>query len=423
LREFGRLRIWIRDQVKDHAERVLYLLPEGPAAGPVEMLGTPPAFAEVDRPATTASLAPLAAAQPVESYTLPTGLRVVLAPMPGTATVDARLILPVGTRQEPSPGLAQRAAAELTPAQSASADGKFSGNLEWYSDQRPRSEVAVTETTTRFRFTGASGLADWHVFMLSWLMTTGSYQSDSSTLATMRRFYGPRGGTLIVTGAFDVARMRKNITTWFTPWTGGDPIPPAAPRSDTEAVAITDTGDRVDLGLMYGDLAGPAPVLRALGRLVEERLTTPLQGLGTVQVSYDGRGSRELVVHAALDPGSTGMAGDAMMRALGALCTTGPAPGELDYMRAHTLAEQLEAFSTAAGRAHQLEEASGSPAEPEAELAALPAVTDAAIMHECAALRADARRVVAHGPRAGISVLLTALGVDPRRTRFVAAEQ
>lgn len=422
LRGVSKLRIWIRDHVTNAQARVLDLVPDGPASAPVEDLGVAPVIVDDDRPTATTSYAPLAAAPRIEQWTLANGLHVILAPMPGTATVDVRLVLPVGTRQEPTPGVAQRAAAELIMDTGGELGLGESKKLGFYRASHSRSEIAVTGTTTRFRFAGPAWLADYHVFIASWLMTTGHYESDTaSTLDPMRRFYGPRGAQLIVAGAFDPGPMHAKISTWFDAWSGGDPIPPPAPRSRTEAVGITDTANNVELGINYAQGATPRAEATLLAQVLDLRLRMALDAFAVVQASYDGRGDGEIVIHGDVDPGATGLAGQALAGETLSMCARPVAPAELDHAIRRVVAARLEASSVVAGRARQLEETAATPAVIEQELARLPNVHPDEIVTACQrSLGPDNRRVVARGPHGSVAILLAAMGIDPRRTVFTA---
>jgi zinc protease len=223
--------------------------------------------AEAERPL------PVPAGRPaprVHELLLESGLRVLLAPVPGSAVFEARLVFPAGLVHEPAglPGVAALAALLLEHDMSrryAEADLR---RASWALGLGTRVTFEVGAASTVFRISGAARYADWHAWRLFWLVRQGVYTDEAlarvrgdgdgaprddrahrlrRALAgallggvivreqgadTLRRIdrreiesfrraaFVPGGATLIVTGGFDIDRMRAEIETLADGWSG-----------------------------------------------------------------------------------------------------------------------------------------------------------------------------------------------------------
>ncbi|MCA9678378.1 MAG: insulinase family protein, partial [Myxococcales bacterium] len=217
---------------------------------------------------------------PVTRYDLDNGLHVVLSPDLASPIVDARLIYPVGNAADPAarPGLASLAASLFDHSYSREYDPSDRRMFAWVLSLGAQESASVTETTTTFRSMGLATFADWHVWRLFWLMGYGEY--DRSDLAALRKrladtrdaelatanrlllehlfgadhpyarsrtdlaatrkitvdelqafraaHYLPNGATLVVTGKFDLAKMKQEIQELFGGWRDTAPAAVAA---------------------------------------------------------------------------------------------------------------------------------------------------------------------------------------------------
>src|SRR6185312_7558025 len=206
--------------------------------------------------------------------------RVVLARDPEATTIDVRLMFPVGSNQDPAPGIAQRAAADLLVSDDVGADSDARSRIVWYGDKAiAHSDVDVTTTTTHFRAFGFANLADWHVFSIAWHVIAGKY--ELAPLEPFKRHYAPKGATLIVVGGFDAAALKPVIERWFGPWRAPSQPPPKAVPAGPKRPLVFEPGEiqTVDLQLAYGPAhvsAGAAMLLASTiqGRLARVTRTT-----------------------------------------------------------------------------------------------------------------------------------------------------
>jgi zinc protease len=199
---------------------------------------------------------------------LASGLRVVLAPVPGSAVVEARLMFPAGLAHEPpeAPGVAALAA--LLIEHDVARDYSEADRLRatWALGLGGKLTFEVGATSTVFRLSGAARYADWHVWRLLWLVERGIYTDqnlarardgvvapddrgrrlrralagallggvtireqdagapdriDRSALEDYRRrSYVPGGATLMVVGGFDADRILAEIRQLTAAWRG-----------------------------------------------------------------------------------------------------------------------------------------------------------------------------------------------------------
>ena len=273
--------------------RVVHVVP-GRGDAPGAPLALAPPAAEVDAPVWRAVVDRSEADRPiallgglrsaaVSEFTLPSGLRVVLAGNFTQPIVEARLVFGTG-----STGLDLRSdtvaylAADLLehdltrpyrPDDVATLSSLFLLGAEITTQ--------VTDHTT-FRIRGAAAFADWYLWRLSWLLRDGVYHPSDLLLVRnmlvraldrpddhdrrLRRMlrealfgrdhpfvrrsgrdavaavplladlvefrdahYVPRGATLIVTGGFDPVAMRRTVLQLFGDWQRGSPPPPRPP--------------------------------------------------------------------------------------------------------------------------------------------------------------------------------------------------
>ncbi|MBK7197886.1 MAG: insulinase family protein [Myxococcales bacterium] len=338
--------------------------------------------AEADRPVPLPDdAAPIAVAR----YQLANGLTVELAPDPSAAIVDARLVYPVGrAHADAAAPMVPDAAAWLLDFD---AEGWIDNRAEydrmmWALDVDTMQDARVDSTSTTFQVQGLANYADWHVWRLSALLDRGRYNQvaldalhrvaraidDDEVKADARRatiertfrerlfgaghplaaparrlgpalaavtagqltawkraHYRPRGATLIISGKFDEAAMRREVDELFAPWADAAPaplpaMPPVQPAPTASWLAVEDrdalqvaatvafplapTADRgparqiaeailddqmrdvrEQLGASYGIAAGHLGSVTTGGALVVGgRLAPPLAGAGVARM-------------------------------------------------------------------------------------------------------------------------------------------
>ncbi len=373
----GAVRRWIRANLElSHARRIDFVpgVTAGAAEPSIALEALAQPAAAVDRgpvgDATALISQPARAARAIDELTLPSGLRVVLAPDPGATTVDLRLVMPVGTRNahDPKTALVAAAGLRIDPEDAKLATSEVAHALDHYAKIAARTSVDVTATSTQFRIVGLASAAEWHVFGLAWLVTRGSDPATADGADAARRFraqaYRPTGATLIVAGGFDASAIRAAIATWFGPWqpAPAEPLPVGKPE------AITTLHQRVDGATATSFVMRPStPATTASERaaralvaaLVQARLATDLDDAGQVAVTYQPRGDETLTITVQLDPAKADKATAVMIaRELGRLHDhASPTAEELALARRTAIADRLAASIGPAGRAQDLAQA------------------------------------------------------------------
>jgi predicted Zn-dependent peptidase len=425
-------RSWIREHLtSSSAARTLDLIPAVPGqGGPIDGLTEPGAMVDRDLADLYVPATPdVAVADPavgrlppldrsVEDYTLPNGLHVVLASDPIATTIDVRLVFPVGTHDDPAPGIALRAATELAVDDRVGADTAARDRLVWYGEKAVgHSDVDVSAATTRFRAVGFAALGDWHVFSVAWHVIRGSY--EVARLEPFKRHYAPKGATLIVSGGFDRAALRPIIERWFGPWpTPKEPPPRAVPPTGPHHPVVYEPGDlqSVDLVLSYGPASTSRGAAALLASVIQQRLAAVTRTTATLTAAFDPRDGT-LVLNAQIDPAAAAPTARAIEGELAALRASGPTAVELASARRRVLAHALAAEIGVSGRARQLEIAVATHNAPndDSALTELRATTADELV-EAARLLIDPAtlQVTVRSPKQATDAVLRALGLDPK---------
>ncbi len=324
---------------------------------------------------------------------LASGLRVVLAPLPGSAVVDARLMFPAGLAQEPreAPGVAALAA--LLIEHDMARDYSESDRLRatWALGLGGKLTFEVGATSTVFRLSGAARYADWHVWRLLWLVERGIYTDRSLARARdavvapddrerrlrralagallggvtirerdtgardrvdrgaledyRRRSYVPGGATLMVVGGFDADRMLAEIRQLTATWRGNAASRRTHPVPRLHVGAhylplLDDESPQVSIALAF-----PAPGGTSAARLVAaEMVDAQAQSIrGRIGATYGLRAGYTILVSAApalliagdVDPARAGDVLVSLLRALEELRADG-----VPFRRAFVLARR-----------------------------------------------------------------------------------
>ncbi len=411
---------WLRLHVFDVKARELALLPTEARAGGVslEALADPASAADhaIAAPHAPVAAVPVRAiSRPITDYMLANGLRVVLAPDPASSVVDARLVEPVGSRDEPAPGIAMQAALEL---EAADAGWDANEKVDWYEKRLSLQDAVATTSRTRFRVVGFGALADWHVWALAFRVTTGRFEHASAALARWKAHFVPAGATLIVAGGFDVATARATIDTWFGPWRALDAKPIVHARGPGKPVVeLGDDGAlAIELGYAFSDDAktttGAASVLATIA---EQRLADATRGMIDGTFTYDA-GDRRLSIVGNSDPSTVTQLVAAIDHELDALRDVPVEALELERAKRIAIADRLGGVLSASGRAHDLEErvAGAMRLDTPADVSGIEATSADDLRAAAGELFARGNRAVAvHGSRADSDRVLTALGIDP----------
>jgi zinc protease len=280
---------------------------------------------------------------------LGSGLRVVLAPVPGSTVVDARLMFPAGLAQEPpeTPGVAALAALLLEHDMGRDYSESDQLRATWALGLGAKLTFEVDAASTVFRVSGAARYADWHVWRLLWLVQRGIYTDQSlarvrdavvapddrerrlrralagallggvtireqdpdardkiarSALEQYRgRAYVPGGAKLLVVGGFDADRMLAQIRNLTAPWSGqaaarrARPVPRlhVGPRYLS---LLDDESPQVSIALAF-----PAPGATSAARLVAAEMVDAQAGSirRRIGATYGLRAGYTLLVSAA----------------------------------------------------------------------------------------------------------------------------
>jgi predicted Zn-dependent peptidase len=411
---------WMRLHVFDVKPRELALFPAEAREGGVSLEAlTDPASASdrlVAAPHTPIAAVPVRAiSRPIADYTLANGLRILLAPDPASSVVDMRLVEPIGSRDEPAPGIAMQAALEL---EAGDAGWDASEKVDWYDKRVSQQDANATPTRTRFRVVGFGALADWHLWALAFRVTTGRFEHASAPLARWKSHFVPAGATLIVAGGFDVPTIRTSIDTWFGPWRTLDPKPIVHARGPGKPVVeLGDDGAlAIELGYSFTDAAtSTAGAAIVLATIAEQRLADATRGMIDGAFTYDA-GDRRLSIAGALDPSTLPQLVATIDRELDKLRDVPVDAIELERAKRSAIAERLGGALSASGRAHELEERVAGAMRLDAPLdASSIEATSADELRAAAAelFARDNRAVAIHGSKVDSDRVLTALGVDP----------
>jgi len=410
---------WMRLHVIEASPRVLDLIPpQAGGAASIEALADPASTISHDLASAGAPLQAMpvrAIARPVTDYTLANGLRVVLAPDPLSPVVDARLVMPIGSHDEPAPGAATQAALELEATDSV--DWDADDKITWYVERDSIQDAAVTPWRTRFRVLGLGGIADWHVWALAFRVTTGRFENGTGALARWKTHYAPRGSTLIVSGGFDPGAIRQTIDTWLAPWHAVDPRPIV--HAHGVAKPVVEIADDHSLALELGYQLAKTPTAAALvlATIAQQRLAGALRGMMDASISYDVS-DRRVVLAGEADPSAVAQALGIVDREFDRLPDTDVSDRELERARRIVIATRLGGTLAASGRARQLEERvlAGEPLDrPDTIVADAKAVTAADLRAAATELLVpESRDVAIHASKLDGDRVLTALGIDPR---------
>ncbi|MBK9037328.1 MAG: insulinase family protein [Myxococcales bacterium] len=326
-------------------------------------------------------------------YTLANGLSVELAPDDTAAVIDARLVFPAGrAHADPAHPLVPTAAAVFLEFDAEGFyERKELDKLEWALERGTVADVDVDDTATTFQVRGLPHFGDWHVWYLSALLDRGRYNDttlaaihrvgrrltgaaarakatdDTAARTFLTRVYGvdhpfarppvalgpaytalsaaelgawkrahyrPRGATLIVSGKFDVAAMKREIDELFGPWADVAPAPlpaiPAIAPTPTPSWLAVEARDALQVDATLAFALAPAPRQGPARLLVEEMLADQLrdvrEALGASYGVYPrlalapGVGGA-LFVEGQLDEGQAGAAVARMLATIATLRT------------------------------------------------------------------------------------------------------
>jgi zinc protease len=280
----------------------------------LDELPAPVDVGEADRPLRVPAARPAARMREV---VLASGLRVVLAEVPGSAVLDVRLVFPAGLVHEPpgAPGVAALAALLLEHDMARHYGDSDLRSASWALGLGTRVTFEVGATSTALRVAGAARYADWHVWRLFWLVRQGVYtddalarvsdgalaprddraqrlrralagallggvvvrEQDAATLGRIdrgaiesfrRAAFVPGGATLIVAGGFDGERMLGEIRALASGWTGRAAAPRRRPaalaaRRPQSLALVDDESSQVSIALAF-----PASNWNSAARLV-----------------------------------------------------------------------------------------------------------------------------------------------------------
>jgi zinc protease len=319
-------------------------------------------------------------------YTLSNGLRVELAPDDRSPIVDVRLVFPVGSAHEPADrfGLSTAAAGLVDVDGDRTYDPSVVEKLNFGTSRGTEIGWLVTERATIFSASGMAQWGDWHLWYLSWWLDQGGYQKaaidrmrqvaqevadaaaksdddvDRAELAFGTRLYGKghpyatptpevgaallkvgmkdlmgwkkarfraNGATLIVTGDFDPAVMRRAIDELFGPWSSDappalPPVPEPRPMKGPSWIAAVDddvTQAQVRIGFATrSDAIADDAARLVLQEMIQDGIRVVREGMGAsygVYASYEsGARGGALVIRGDIDEAK---AGEALARILG----------------------------------------------------------------------------------------------------------
>ncbi len=410
---------WMRLHVIEASPRVLDLIP-APQGGiaSIEALADPASTVSHDLASPSAPLQAVpvrAIARPITDYTLGNGLRVVLAPDPLSPVVDARLVVPIGSHDEPEPGTATQAALELEATDAV--DWDANEKITWYAQRESIQDAAVTPWRTRFRVLGFPAVADWHVWALAFRVTTGRFENGTGAIARWKTHYVPRGSTLIVSGAFDPGSIRATIDTWLAPWLAVDSRPSVPGKGVGKPVVEIADDHALAIELGYQLANTPRAAALVLATIAQQRLAGALRGMMDANISYDVS-DRRVVLAGEADPSAVAQALGIVERELARLRDVDVPERELERARRTTIAVRLAGTLGASGHARQLEERvlAGEPLDrADSIVADVEALTAADLRAAATELLDPANRGVAiHASKLDGDRVLTALGIDPR---------
>jgi zinc protease len=292
----------------------------------------------------------------IREISLDNGMRVLLLPNLAYPVLDARLVFPVGTLDDPEdkPGVAQLAGDLLSEDFSVELTAPQIEELKTVLRMGGTANVAVDTRATTFRVSGLSHYADGLLWRLNWLVESGVYdkkdlaklrdysasdyekevksaarlrayseaiygvrhpyareRADSKTRAAIRksdlnsfrdRHYHARGATLIIAGQFDVADVEKRVRRLFGSWSGSAPaapveIPPAKPPAAGKRFARVDEDlSQVTVALLRALDSGVTTdhAERLVAKwMIEERVSALREALGATYGVTVSLSSRE----------------------------------------------------------------------------------------------------------------------------------
>jgi zinc protease len=342
-------------------------------------------------------------------------------------------------------------------------------------------DTSVGERATVFTARGTATFADWHLWRLFWLLDAGIFPDDDVDEVRRRaraaqdddddadargvqalrvRLFGaghpyaqPRpgpadilkisveeleafreshyranGATLIISGGFDVAVMRRTIEELFARWDGEAPpppamVPPSRPAKGPSWVAVVDEeANQVGVRIAFSTASDPIRDVAArqvLREMLEDRMRVVREGLGAsygVSVDYlGGIGGGALLVSSDLELDRSGKALVALVNELATVRKRGGAFAE-DFVRARrrALGQALADSAGASVLADELETVavmSRSLSYFDAQVAAIAATTPDAVAAAASADLSEERMVVViSGPRNAVNAVLAATG-------------
>ncbi|HTE51765.1 MAG TPA: insulinase family protein [Kofleriaceae bacterium] len=458
---------------------VAYLLPgaagarQGPPDGArridVAEWQTPVDVGEAERPLVVAAGR---RAPQLRDVVLADGLRVVLAPVPGSVVVDARLVFPAGLAHEPPDKSGVALLAALLLEHDLARDYSESDRLRasWALGLGGKVTFEIGAASTVFRLSGAARDADWHVWRLLWLIEQGIYtdwslarvrdavaaapddrerrlrralagallggvtirEQDadapgrigrSAIEAFRRRSYVPGGATLIVVGGFDADRILAEIQELAAAWRGkATATRPRAvtlvPHGQHYLALVDDESPQVSIALAFPAAGGTSAARLVAAEMVDARARSIRHDIGAtygLRAGYTilASAAPALMVSGDADPARAGDVLAAILRSLDELRADGdPFRRAFVAARRRVLGRVLAQVADTAALAAELETQArvGWTGRQRKDLVAdVATLTPAAV---AAALSADLDRdrmvVALAGPRAAIDAAFRA---------------
>jgi zinc protease len=393
----------LADLLKHWRHRTIYALPEigVPAEHSIGRLATTLHDVDISRaePPALDAMKPRRSAG-VHDYKLANGLRVLLAPDPDSLAIDARIVIAAAGGSLERNSVPAQTALRLTPRGGDTITA--AEVLHWYASVAVPVVPDVRPSAATFAVTGFHLFGDWHVWWLAWNVIRGQYwecegpcrealeearkdvradeivgrrleglvglglQGKAHSARVLQKFrratYRPESSTLIVSGRFDVAAMRKEIDALFGDWRAGArsaPAPAAVAKPGHIALAIEDAVT-VELALGFaapGRTSGTDWVVREIiGEMLAEHVREVRDRLGASYTMRAGATLDAIRISGSVEPAHVGEAARTLAAAIDRVRTAGPeVAGSFARARARVLAKALARANRVTARAAALQ--------------------------------------------------------------------